>query len=690
MSRGASGEHRKLMEWLAPDPKLGALQGFLATTYELSRDFVDTDFLPALLDLGPGDVRGWKSTIALERGLGALEASAILMDQRCYAGRPRSLRLEVRPAVGRMGQLLHAKVLLAVHERAVRLQLASANLTETGYRHNREVALPVTATPERAEAAALALQGIAGMPSLLEAWWCPSAARVHAMASERLKAWAGGMRAQDRVVWGGGDTPLWKQVLEAWPAGDRVERIAVVSPFWSEEGASGPFSTLLGALRGAGALEGSVDVDLYVDADLMSRDQHVPRRPTLGAIDPDALGMTLTLRAVDPQPRDQTYGASVLKTRMLHAKVLLLQGRRHTLAYVGSANFTERGWGFLGAPRRANVEAGVVMVRTGPELLRRLVPPTTGKPVRITGAAARFPTLESELEPCVPTFLRAAWLEVVPRKEDQFRLRVEVEPSRVQGAFFVLTQNDARRELGSGNVGVGAEMRVDLNREDAIAILRDPQVMVKWWESPEPACYPVNITPDARDLLPDVPGSGRPGEEYLLAYYMGRMSYETLFAPPEAWEEAGELEKPGAERSEVDTSKIQSYRIREFVESLPGIRRELEEAAHGTPGRMRRALLGAVSPVALARAVREAVQSGERSPVAAGFQLVELQSLVRSLSSLPKVVPEWAETVDEASRSIAKVLGSLMGMHRQELDRAGGFHAYARSVLGRRPARGTR
>jgi hypothetical protein len=109
--------------------------------------------------------------VALEKALAEVDAATILVDQRKYRGRPRSPRIEVLPAVGPHGQLLHAKVLLVVYEHAVRFQVSSANLTEAGYRENREVALPFVATEETPATAAVVLQAVQAMPETLAAWW---------------------------------------------------------------------------------------------------------------------------------------------------------------------------------------------------------------------------------------------------------------------------------------------------------------------------------------------------------------------------------------------------------------------------------------------------------------------------------------------------------------------------------------
>jgi hypothetical protein len=389
MSRSLESS-RKLMDWQVRDLRHGPLLGILTTTYELDPTFVDTDLLPALLGLGAWDDRSWASVVEREQGLAGLESAVIMMDGRRYRGRPRSPRVEIHPVVGVGGQLLHAKVLLVVHEKAVRFQLGSANLTEAGYRENREVVFPLVATADSPDTARLVLDGMQEMLERLAAWWSPAATTVFELAMERLRAWAGDPSSDMAVVWGGGKVPLWRQVLERWPAGEQLDRIAIVSPFWSEEGSDGPIALMSGELRRRGAFAPGLPIDLYVEAEAASEGVYRPRLPNLGPLDEGELGVRVSVHAVDPRPTDETDGADVLKLRKLHAKVVVLQGPRTTLAYVGSANFTAPGWGFLGNPARSNVEAGLVVLRSGSELAGRLLPRTTGKPLLLTALEARL------------------------------------------------------------------------------------------------------------------------------------------------------------------------------------------------------------------------------------------------------------------------------------------------------------
>lgn len=120
---------RKLIDHLVPEPHWGTMRGMLATTFELQPEFLEMDFLPSVFGLDSWDDRSWTTRIELEKHLFKLDAAFILTEARRYRGRPRSLRLEVRPAVSPRGSVLHPKVTLLLFEHAVRLIIGSANLT---------------------------------------------------------------------------------------------------------------------------------------------------------------------------------------------------------------------------------------------------------------------------------------------------------------------------------------------------------------------------------------------------------------------------------------------------------------------------------------------------------------------------------------------------------------------------------
>jgi hypothetical protein len=178
-------------------------------------------------------------------------------------------------------------------------------------------------------------------------------------------------------------------------------------------------------------------------------------------------------------------------------------------------------------------------------------------------------------------------------------------------------------------------------------------------------------------------------ENHLLSYYQGKIAWEDLFPDPEGESQNGHrLPAGGANLSVVDKSKIQSYQIREFVEALTGIAMDLKAATQSEPS-MRLALLGAVSPVALARTVIDAAKSGTRTATAAAFQLTEILGCLqqaRRYQVSKRLTKPWLEYLHQATAAVAALLKQLEADHPEELNAGSAFRRYSRAVLGRKAA----
>ena len=201
---GDNINRRKLMDKLGSPPHFGALLGLFATTYEMQPEFFETDFLPAVLNIGAWDDRSWTSRIEIERKLSLTESATVLMDASRYRNRPRSLRVKILPLSLRNWRAQHSKVLLLVYENAVRLIVGSANLTEPGYRENREVAAVLTATEQKQEQGALVYSALLGLPQVLGPWLSRECTELTKRALEMLEAWGAPRREQSEwFIWGG-------------------------------------------------------------------------------------------------------------------------------------------------------------------------------------------------------------------------------------------------------------------------------------------------------------------------------------------------------------------------------------------------------------------------------------------------------------------------------------------------------
>jgi hypothetical protein len=680
---------RKLVDRLLPAPQYGPLVGLLATTYEFKPEFFETDFLPTLLGLGAWDDRNWTSRVAVEKALSELEGAAVFADARRYQGRPRSLRVDVTPVALPAGAALHAKVVLLVHRDAVRLHVASANLTDYGYRRNREVAAPLIATSTRPEHAALISAALEGMRGALGPWWTETAEHVVGTALGILAQWPTARDDEDHFLWGTAATSPWERFLDAWPNSDAVHRVTIVSPFWAEErNDDGPLAQLVARLRVRGVLVPDAAVRLLTDAKNLGGEKYQPVLPeSFATFDGRRLKIVATAEAVDPRvlPEEVDNQEGVLVPRPLHAKVILLEGTTTSMAYMGSANFSNRAWGLPGVPQ--NVEAGLVLRREGKAraALTTLIPRTVGTPVPLAGAAKGHLALPVEDDPKKPwpVFLRELCLTPDAGRSERLLLQVRVDPAEVGGAWSVALVDQT--ESTEGTLLVAAtptdpEYRIDLSPAWLEQLLRDQEVRVRWWTPDGDRNVPINVAPSARDALPVVPGSAKPGESLLLAYYQGRITFEELFPDPDGVV-AGEAAGAIAESSSVDTARIQSYQVREFVEALKGIRDDLKQAAKSTPRAMRLALRGAVSPVALARAVAVEVEADRRSPTAGAFQFFEILCCLleaRTFSVDPQHAAAWEAETKQATEIIQALLDILRASYPDAL--GGSFSRYERQL----------
>ena len=668
----------------------------VALTHNLEPAFFDDDLLPNVLGLSRTDDRSYAAGIELQRKLQGI-SSRVLMAASAYRGRP-SLRTEVHPlSLGGSGRL-HAKYFVAEHERAVLMSIGSANLTSNGFRKNREVAGVMVTTEETLDDAATMLQTVAGAIRTLERLdqaWTPAVLSDLEAVRDKIVGWhSSTTESRHRIVWSDGEHRLLDVLVGAWN-GAPIGRISIVSPFWSEDGQQpSPLRELLERLRAAGCLADSVEVHLYFDAHALEGGDYNPAYPSRFRVrHEDLSGIKVVAHAIDPRvdKSELDVKVDIYDARPLHAKVLLLEGARQGLAYAGSANFTRNGFGI---GRSANIEAGWLLQGSSEEL-SGLIPPTIGNPAPIQSGAvtAEVPKLEEEAVPYFPDFLSEVSLKVDPQRLDQLELSVRWSKSAPKRFEIRTLRFSDSAAAGAGDMlllgkgGKAGEALVSLAPESVRQLLQAREVWVQNQDQNLAGAYPVNVAPEARLLLPLAPGAARPGEEALLAYYQGQISFEELYPDPEDSLETGPRSLDGLERSGVDTTRIQSYRIRAFVEALPGMLSELSRVCGPQP-LLEMAFLGETSPVGLARCIVTEVSTGMKSPTAAGFQLVEILRVLREAAAHvgqrdPKLLRDVAE---RAERQISALLETLQTDRPETFEPGGAFGRYQQAILGGRSA----
>jgi hypothetical protein len=288
-----------------------------------------------------------------------------------------------------------------------------------------------------------------------------------------------------------------------------------------------------------------------------------------------------------------------------------------------------------------------------------------------------------------PEFIRQVLLSPVPPDESELELLIDIDATLVPLTWSAklldkeglpgetLLRVDTALEASRSSI------RLPLSPETLTRLLTDQEIRICWSECPRGRAVPLNVDPSARLRLPISPGNHRIQETDLLSYYQGRVSWEDLFPDPDPPTGADKAPLPETPEAGVDKSRIQSYQIREFVEALTGLTQDLKAATQSEPS-MRLALLGPVSPLALVQTVIDAVQLGSRTPVAAGFQLVEILACLKSARSFAapeRLAEAWQQHLQDAIDRITRMFKQLIVSHRGPLASNKAFDRYQKAVL---------
>jgi phosphatidylserine/phosphatidylglycerophosphate/cardiolipin synthase-like enzyme len=673
-------QERQLLSRLVPDPEMGDLLGFLATSYELDPEFFDSDWLPTIAGLKAHNDRSRRGRLELERALAGTKA-VLLVDAQAYRERPRSLRVEVCPGLGEGRRKLHAKVSVLVYDRAVRVTLGSANLTHAAYRENREIVTVWTVRPEDTADGSAIRSLLNALPDAMRDWWGASRSidQVLELANERLRAWPRSDDAADAVpVLSGRGTPLWEQVLDAWGP-RKLASVHIASPFWSSEtGPNRAVAKFADSLASRGLLLEDTTLELRCELTITPTHEHEPVLPAgLAALDLPP-GLRGRARPVDARVLPDEVGGRKDHegTRKLHAKVVVLSDGERALAYCGSANFTAYGWGFHASRRHA--EAGV-LVEGQTRALMALLPPLDPEGTTVVlGSLDRGvgPSDDDEVALPWPAFIRGLWLR---RRGEGHEIHLDVDVVAAERAGWALwmPREDQGTVLVDHRAGATVPSAIPLSAEAVAELLVERRLLYREPGHAEPRSLPLNVDPDLRETLPMTTGGQDPREDELLSFYLGRIAYEDAF-PDDSSDgsiEGDDDDPPVLRIGGVDTSGIKTYQMRLFVDALPGVREDLLRASR-SPSSMRVALVGPVSPVALAR---EVALHRTRSWAAKGFQLVEILACVEEAARLdvrPEHRERWQDATDDARNTLERLLDGIT-----QVDET--FQSYRARVLSR-------
>jgi hypothetical protein len=352
--------YSKILDAWVPPEEAGDPIGCVATSFTFSAPFFEQECLGRFVQLETdASEDGPAHLIEREEKLCQLACAAALVDQH-HARGVRSLRWDLLPARVAHG-ILHAKISLLFWRNHARLIVASANLTEDGYRRNHEVFgvldyfqgsdSPLQALDETLVFlgdAVTHVQPAAGGATPALTRWTAFLDRVsktsrHWGATEPSR-WLGGLRAV-AILTGPGRANVLTTLRERWPGSSPPETAFVISPFYDPPEAPNEPAKQLWALlkqRGDARVEFQVEVD------------EIPGKKALFVHAPKSI--------LEAQPANRTGTETTIArltlepSRPLHAKCLWLENESIAVSMAGSSNFTSPG---LGLGTTKNLEANL-------------------------------------------------------------------------------------------------------------------------------------------------------------------------------------------------------------------------------------------------------------------------------------------------------------------------------------------
>lgn len=498
-----------MLELWRPPQGSGEPVGCLATTFTFNPGLFDEQCLARFLEIeSEPDRQDLAFLLERESRLGGIY-SGILVDHT-WAGVEHSLRWDVLPVRIRNGKQ-HAKLSLLAWHRRVRIIVASANLTEPGYRTNHEVATFVDLTSERADTGILA-DALAFLRSLIA--FVPGAPESRPEVA----------RAIDFLADVESRTRGWKPVTSR---GSLRQRLACTVPATSTgTAARSSLEEAMQTCRGRGASPN----EAWIASPFFDVDED-NSRVTSSLCKMMARGTKREIWFCVPAVRDRNVSAfarlaapkSLIQTptayqgsayvqmlpefdadknrRPWHAKMLGLLSDEYSALMIGSSNFTCAGMG-VGAFR--NAEANLVTIADRESYGREVGQLEAVWPEMETVSdpdAAEWlgplPGAEEEEQSSAPP-LPAGFLSATYRAGDQRQIIVRLEPGELPEDWLILAVGQDGKELLSAvdwhERGQPTAVKLAWNS------VQPPEKLLVRWDSFE-AFWPLNVD-DSRELPP--------------------------------------------------------------------------------------------------------------------------------------------------------------------------------------------
>jgi hypothetical protein len=496
-----------MLDLWRPPQGAGDPIGCLATTYTFAPGLFDEQCLARFLEIGSEpDREDLAFLLERENRLGGVYAG-VLVDYT-QAGVEHSLRWDVLP-VRVPGGKQHAKLSLLAWDCHVRIIVASANLTEPGYRTNREVAAAVDLTPQGADRTILA-QAMELLRSLLllvpgSAPDLPEVRRAAGFLDQverQTRSWRSvrrGHTIRQQLVFTlpsigqrAAHGSLEEAILACRARGESPHEAWVASPFFDFEDS---FSRVTADLCRRMTRRRTRELYFCVPAIGADTSKAVPRlaAPKALLLTPPRYGGVVSIEIL-PEVEDKNQ-------RPWHAKMVALRASQYIALMIGSSNFTCAGMG-LGQHR--NAEANLVTIvdkvsysRDSGDLLA-LWPKMNevANPDAAEWLGAQ-PGLEEEEQAPTPR-IPMGFLSATYRAGDERRLVLRLDPENLPEDWRVYAcGRDAREVLAApGWRRRGRPRSIELSWQP---VQPPEKLQVEWGEYK--AFLPLNVE-DNQDLPP--------------------------------------------------------------------------------------------------------------------------------------------------------------------------------------------
>ncbi len=654
--------------WIPP-ANAGAPVGVIATTFTLDTALFEEECLARFADVQSDPLRdGALYRIEREEKLASLKCATVIADIHHCAGR-RSLRWDLLAARPKAG-VMHAKISLLVWEDHVRIIIASANLTNDGYRRNQE-GLAVLDFNDKSPEPFLLGEALVYLRDILDTTRGPAKARASALLNWAGQRFPPGQAVPVRgiqrrlILLGPGRKHFFDQLSDILPS-ESPDQAHVVSPFFDPElRTSGPSHRLWAMMKKRGAAEVHFHVAGEASPETngwrLTVPQHVLQCTPGGRPGVDSFVHPIAVTGVltDSGPEQ----------RPLHAKTLLLTHEKWVALVVGSSNFTSAGMG-LNAHAN-NFEAGVVYLLRAPhnDRLRRMLETRVlrgGAAVAVSASTVFVPAIDADDaeggQPPLPQFFSEALLEGAD--DDHYSLTLRFASPAPVGEWRIVRDDAGMYSSAEWDAASRPEVvRLILPRSGP-----PPSVLnVAWSGGAHQADWPVNIrtaqtlpAPDelkglSLAALLELLSSARPLHIALRAW-MRRQPDDDDYDV----DQAVELVDPHAK---VDTSAYLVKRVQRACWAMRSLKERLDSPVH-SPAAMAWRIRGPVGAYALIDAMLR--DCDPRLPDESAFLLCELW---RELSSirLADSGPGSMEVDAESREMLADLVNDLLARVSEHL-----------------------